>query len=125
MEKRQRDLAAYRLDKAKDDLETDEINLTNNKFAQSINRSYYSIFHALRALLALDTFDSKKHTGVISFFNQHYIKTGKIEPEYSRMIANAFDIRKDSDYNDFFVASHEDARIQLENAKKLLTRIEN
>lgn len=50
MEKRQRELATYRLDKATDDLETAEINLKNRKFSQSINRSYYSIFHALRAL---------------------------------------------------------------------------
>jgi uncharacterized protein (UPF0332 family) len=124
MEKRQLDLSAYRLDKAKDDLETADLNLKNNKFSQSINRSYYSIFHAIRALLALDKFDSRKHTGIISYFNQHYIKTGKIEPEYSRIVADAFDIRNESDYNDFFIAAREDAQMQLENAKKLLERIE-
>lgn len=124
MEKRQLDLSAYRLDKARDDLETARINLENNKFSQSINRSYYSIFHAIRALTALDKFDSKKHTGVISFFNKNYIKTGKIETEFSRMVADAFDMRKDSDYNDFFVAAREDAQTQFENAGKLLKRIQ-
>lgn len=123
MEKRQLDLSAYRLDKSRDDLETARINLENNKFSQSINRSYYSIFHAIRALLALDKFDSKKHTGVISFFNKNYIKTGEIEPEFSRMVSDAFDMRKDSDYNDFFIAAREDAQTQLQNAEKLLKRI--
>jgi uncharacterized protein (UPF0332 family) len=124
MEKRQLDLSAYRIEKAKDDLETAEMNLKENKLSQSINRSYYAMFHAARALVALDKFDSKKHSGVISFFNQHYIKTGKIEPEYSKMLLGAFDIRNESDYSDFYIAAREDAQIQLENAKKFLKRIE-
>jgi len=124
MEKRQLDLSNYRLEKAKGDLETAELNLKNNKLSQSINRSYYSMFHAARALLALDKLDSKKHTGVISLFNQHYIKPGKIELEFSRMLFDAFEIRNENDYNDFYIAVKEDAKIQLENAKKFLKRIQ-
>ena len=123
MEKRQLDLSAYRLEKAKDDLDTAELVFKNNKFSQSINRSYYSMFHAVRALLALDKYDSKKHTGVISFFNQNYIKPGKIESDFSNMLTAAFKIRNKSDYNDFFIAAREDAQIQLENAKKFMKRI--
>jgi hypothetical protein len=37
MEKRQLDLSAYRLEKAKDDLDTAELVFKNNKFSQSIN----------------------------------------------------------------------------------------
>lgn len=123
MEKRLLDLSAYRLEKAADDLDTADLMFKNNKLSQSINRSYYSMFHAVRALLALAILDSKKHSGVISFFNTHYIKPGKIEPEYSKMLSNAFDIRNDSDYDDFYIAPREDALIQLENAKKFLKRI--
>ncbi len=123
MEKKQLDLSAYRLAKAKDDLETADLTLNKNKISQSINRSYYSMFHAVRALLALDRYDSRKHTGVISFFNQYYIKTGKIESEFSNMLTAAFKIRNKSDYNDFYIAAREDAQIQLENAKKFLKRI--
>jgi uncharacterized protein (UPF0332 family) len=112
------------LEKAKEDLETAGSNFNDNKLSQSINRSYYAMFHAARSLLALDKFDSKKHTGVISFFNQHYIKTGKIEPEYSKMLTAAFKIRNKCDYNDFYIAAREDAQIQLENAKKFLKRLE-
>jgi len=124
MEERLLNLSKYRLEKAKGDLETAELNLKGNKFSQSINRSYYSMFHAARALLALNKLDSKKHTGVISLFNLHHIKTGKIEPEFSRMLADAFEIRNESDYDDFYIAVREDAKNQLENAKKFLQRIE-
>lgn len=123
MENRLSDLSNYRFEKAKEDLEASELMLKNGKLSQSINRSYYAIFHAVRALLALDKFDSQKHSGIISYFNQNYIKTGKIETEFSKILTAAFKIRSDSDYKDFYVVTQEDAELQLENAKKFLKRI--
>jgi hypothetical protein len=67
------ELASYRLSKAKEDLFSSRELLKNDLFAQSINRSYYAVFHATRSLLAIDGYDSKKHSGVIHFFNQNYI----------------------------------------------------
>ena len=93
----------YRMDKANDDLDTSGIMFKNNKYSQSINRSYYAMFHAVRSLLALSNFDSQKTSGIISYFNYHYIKSGKIEVEYSKMLATAFKIRRDSNYKDFYV----------------------
>ncbi len=123
MDPQQLDLSKYRQEKAQDELETARIMFTSKKFSQSINRSYYAMFHAVRALLALDKFDSKKHTGIISYFNLHYIKSGKIEPEFSTILSAAFKIRNISDYNDFYVASGEDAQLQLSNAAIFLNRI--
>ena len=123
-EERRLDLCRYRIDKAKDDLSVSKLNLKKKKFSQSINRSYYSMFHAVRALLALKKFDSKKHSGIISYFTQHFIKTGKIEPEYSKMLTDAFKIRNQCDYDDFYIATHEDAKRQFENANKFIKRIE-
>jgi len=125
MENRIRDLSKYRMEKAIDDLETSEIMFKNNKFSQSINRSYYAMFHAVRSLLALRQFDSQKHSGIISYFNQHFIKSGKFEVEYSKMLTTAFKFRSDSDYKDFYVITREDAEIQLENAKKFIKRIQD
>lgn len=124
MENRLFDLSKYRMEKAKDDLETSEIMFKNGKYSQSINRSYYAMFHAVRALLALSKFDSQKHSRIISYFNQNFIKTGKIEVEYSKMLTSAFKIRCDSDYKDFYIMTREDAEIQLENAEKFLKRVQ-
>ena len=124
MENRILDLSKYRMEKAKDDLETSEIMFKNNKYSQSINRSYYAMFHAIRSLLALSKFDSKKHSGIISYFNFHFIKSGKIEVEYSKMLTTAFKIRSDSDYKDFYIITRQDAELQLENAKKFIKRIQ-
>ena len=125
MENRLSDLSKYRMEKAKEDLEASELMYKNGKFSQSINRSYYAIFHAVRALLASDKFDSQKHSGIISYFNQNYIKTGKIEVEFSKMLTSAFKIRSDSDYKDFYIVAQEDAELQLDNAKKFLIRMQD
>lgn len=39
--------------------------------------------HSLRSLLAYNQFDSKKHSGIIAYFNQHYVKTEKLSNELS------------------------------------------
>jgi uncharacterized protein (UPF0332 family) len=38
----------------------------------------------MRAVNALDCFDSSKHSGVIAHFNQFYVKTGKFMQKLQR-----------------------------------------
>ncbi len=84
-----KELAKYRIEKAKDDLEASKLLLNNNLYSQFLNRSYYSIFHAVRAVLAFDQFDSKKHSGVIGYFNQHFINRGIFNKKYSKILVSA------------------------------------
>ena len=61
-------LVKYRLDNAQEKLESAEILLNAGKYKDSIGRSYYAIFSAVRAILALNQVDFSKHAGVnISF----------------------------------------------------------
>lgn len=117
-------LSNYRLDKAKEDLDTAKVNLENNKISQSVNRSYYAMFHAVRALLAIECFDSKKHSAIISHFNQYYIATDKIDKIYFKMLVEAFDVRNKSDYQDFYIISKQDGETQLNNASKFIAIID-
>jgi len=84
MNNEQLDISKYRFECANDDLEAGQIALEHNKLKNSINRSYYAIFHAIRAVNSLEGFDSKKHSGVIAYFNQHFIKTGKFDVSCSK-----------------------------------------
>lgn len=124
MVKNRADLAKYRLKRAEEDLKGAEVLLDNNLYKQSINRSYYAIFHATRALLALDKFDYKKHSGVIAYFNKNYVANGKIEKEYSKILMRAHKLRNKGDYTDFFIASREDAKKLLIDAKTFFEKIE-
>ncbi|MDZ7261966.1 MAG: HEPN domain-containing protein [candidate division KSB1 bacterium] len=65
----QRDLAKYRFSDAIEKLESARILLQENRLKDSLSRSYYAMFSAVRALLALRKLDSSKHSGVISLFN--------------------------------------------------------
>jgi uncharacterized protein (UPF0332 family) len=118
------DLARYRLNKSKSDLTAAQILFEKGMYSQSLNRSYYSIFHATRALLSLDRFDSKKHSGIISFFNKNYISNNIFEKEMSKIIMSAEEIRVQSDYDDFFLVSKEETEIQLKNANIFIQNIE-
>ena len=120
-----RELSEYRLSKAKQDLLAAKLLFDNNHFAQSLNRSYYAIFHAVRSLLAYDKFDSKKHSGIISYFINNYVRSGIIDEKYSQMLTKAERLRLDSDYDDLYVADKETAERQLENAKEFISLIED
>ena len=115
----------YRLEKAKEDLTTAIIDFKSGHFSASVNRSYYCIFHSMRAILALDGFDSKKHSGVIAYFRENYIKTKILDRVYSDIVGDAFEIRNNGDYVDFFIIHSEDAKEQLENARLFIDEVES
>ena len=99
------DLSKYRLDTANADLKAARLLFDATEYRSSVNRSYYAIFHALRAVLALDGFDSSKHSGIISYFNLNYVKTDVFSREVSKMISSAYRLREKADYQDFYIVS--------------------
>jgi uncharacterized protein (UPF0332 family) len=113
----QREYARYRIERAKEDLDAAHLLFDAGNYRIANNRSYYAIFHALRAVLVFDNFDSSKHSGVIAEFRKKYIKEGIFPVEVSKMIGSAFTIRSASDYDDMFVASKSETEEQIKNAE--------
>ncbi len=118
-------LIQYRINNAQEKLESAEILLNAGKYKDSIGRSYYAIFSAVRAVLVLDHVDFYKHAGVIAFFQKEYIKTQKFDIKFSKYLQNAFQIRNVCDYDDFFIASKQDAELQIEHAKEFLDAVKS
>ena len=79
----------------------------------------------MRAVLALDEIDMKHLSGIISEFRRLYIKTKIFDTKLSTIISALFDIRTDSDYDDFYVISKEEVKEQLDNAEYFLNEIKN
>ena len=77
----------------------------------------------MRAVLILDGFDSKKHSGIIAEFQRQYIKTGMFPKEASGIVSAAFDIRTNSDYNDFYILSRSEVDEQITNAYVFLNMV--
>ncbi|HEY4715605.1 MAG TPA: HEPN domain-containing protein [bacterium] len=120
-------LSNYRIERAEETFRDAELLLQNNSLKSALNRFYYSAFYAARALLATKGLDSSKHSGVISLFNQHFVKTGIMKIEISKILSKSFEIRQDSDYEDFISISKEEVvklrdgvKIFIEECKNIL-----
>ena len=117
------ELAKYRMERAKEMLVASEDNLNIEQYRTSLNRSYYAIFHAMRAVNILEGYDSSKHSGVIAYFTQTFLKTERLDRGLSKIIKEASYLREKSDYDDFYIASKDEAKNQLENAETFLKKI--
>jgi uncharacterized protein (UPF0332 family) len=119
------ELSKRRLEIAHERLTTAKAMLELGDYKASANRLYYAIFSAMRAVLALDGFDSKKHSGIIARFRQSYIKTGILDTEMSKIIDDLEVIREDSDYDDFYIILKEDVEIQAKRAEYFVSEVES
>ena len=113
-------ISKLRLDIAKERLSyADEI-LKIGDYKTVDNRSYYAVFPAMRAVLALDGFDSKKHSGIIAEFRRLYLKTEILPKELSETIDSLVEVRQGSDYDDFYIASKEESEQQISVADEFI-----
>ncbi|MCF0128259.1 MAG: HEPN domain-containing protein [Pseudobutyrivibrio sp.] len=117
------DLSKYRLAQAQEALSDSQKLFDAGSYKASVNRSYYAIFHSLRAVTALDEFDSSKHSGVIAFFNKEYVKTGIFDKHISKILDLSFRLREKADYEDFYIVSKDSALEQLKRADQLVAEI--
>ena len=118
------DLIKYRLSSAKDKLASAKLLLDAGLYKDSVGRSYYAIFSAIRAVLAIRQVDFSKHSGVIAYFQKEFIKTDIFDKKYSKYLQQAFQIRNSCDYDDFFIVSKQDAEEQYERAIEIVASIE-
>ena len=77
-----------------------------------------------RERLCSSKFFWRLEVGVIAYFQKEYVKTGKFEKKYSKYISQAFQIRNNTDYMDFFIVSLQDAKEQYERAEEFVQVIE-
>ena len=115
----QLDVAKYRLEIAKDDLDTANLVFDAGKFRAANNRAYYSIYHTISAVLAKEGIAFKRHKDTISYFNKNYIHTEIFPKELGRKIVKA-EVRHTSDYDPFYIAAKEVTAQQIETAEQIL-----
>jgi len=97
--------------------------MAHEDYIAAANRAYYAIFYAANALLATKGLERSKHSGVIAAFRQHFVKTGIIEPAYSRFYGESMEQRHAGDYELTSLDRRTVAR-SLEQAERFVQRIE-
>ena len=118
-----KDLAKYRLEIAEEDLTTAKRNMEMGDYRAANNRAYYAIFHAIDACLALENKAYKRHGQVIGAFNRYYVLTGIFPKEFGRKINEAEEIRRKSDYDDFYLVSVDKTEKQVAFAQEAICEI--
>ena len=117
-------LSKYRLQRAKKTLETAKVIFNIKDYRSANNRAYYAIFYAIRAVLALEKKDFKKHKDVIAYFNQYYINKDIFPKKLGHKISLAQSTHEDSDYDDDFISSAEKTQTQIDTAEELINLVE-
>ncbi len=119
-----KELSKHRLEQAKEDLAASKM-LYEGKFYKSANnRAYYSIFHSIKAVLALEPIDFKRHKDVTAYFNKNYVNKEIFPKKLVHKIAEATTVREYSDYDDEFIVKPEETEQQIKTAEELLKLVE-
>ncbi|NJN98132.1 MAG: HEPN domain-containing protein [Anaerolineales bacterium] len=104
-------------------LHTAQVNFEVGDFRATVNRAYYAIFYAANAMLLTIGEERRKHSGVISAFRSHFIKSGPIESEYSNIYGETLTIREDADYAIEIPIFADAAELSLNQARRFVQRI--
>lgn len=115
---------AIEWEKSKEALRAAEVLLQQKLASDAISRAYYAAFHAGQAVLLTEGLEVKSHEALGRLFSLHFIKTGKFDARYSRILSKAQKYREEADYSSEFVFTQEDAEERLKEVKEFLAGVE-
>lgn len=92
-------------------------------FSVAANRLYYTLFHAVSALLISDGHSVKSHRGIMVLFGQYYVKTAVFSKEDGSLLSDLVIMRDNADYNCLFEANEEKLSPFIEPTRQFIDRI--
>lgn len=92
----------YRIESAYQTFEAAKVLAESGYWNSAVNRLYYSLFYAVKALLVLNEIPSKTHSNTKSQFSQYFVKTGIFDKKYGRLFSELLDWRQRGDYDNIF-----------------------
>ena len=86
-------------------------------------RAYYGAFYAATALLLNEKEERSKHSGVIAFVHQRFVKPGILSKETGKSLSLLFELRNIGDYGGVAHVSREEATKAIEAAENFLQAV--
>lgn len=114
------DYLRHRIQRAFETLNEAELLLSGMFTVGVVNRIYYACFYAVSALLASEGHSSSKHSGVMSLFDQHWVKPGRVTREIGAFYHLIFERRHKGDYEDGIFFDRKDVEGWLAEARSLV-----
>ena len=109
-----------RADKA---LKSAEVLIQKSYYEDAISRCYYGALHAARAVLLIEDINISSHQAVRRLFGKYFVKTGKLDKKYAKILAEVQDNRYRADYDVIYSATQEDAEESLKEANDFFAAI--
>lgn len=113
----------YRLSQGSESLKEAEVLYQASLFRGAVNRAYYAMFYATLALSVLKEREISKHSGLIAFFDQEYVKTRIFPKDLSKALHLAFDQRQSNDYGEVGLIDQAEAQRAIVEARAFVVKI--
>ncbi|HAH20699.1 MAG TPA: HEPN domain-containing protein [Candidatus Omnitrophica bacterium] len=120
MDKKTLDLLKGYLAKAEEKLRVAKTLLKNEGYDDCVSRAYYCAFHAAQALLLTEGFSANTHQGVLNFFGLNFVKTGRFDRKFGKILSTLKDERENGDYEIYSAIDEEVAKVAVKEAEDFL-----
>jgi hypothetical protein len=118
------ELIKYRLSRASETLEEAKNSIENKRYLLAANRIYYASFYAVSALAIKHEFKTSKHAQLLSWFNKNFVKNEIVEKRLGKFYLDAFEMRQESDYEDFVVIDKTSIDEKFKLASEFIDKIQ-
>lgn len=123
-DKERNEYIKYRIESARKTFEAASVLAENGFWNSTVNRLYYALFYAVNALLVLNGIHSKSHAATKSQFSLYFVKTGKFDKKYGRLLSELSDWRQKGDYENIFDYDNDSVKPLFEPVKEMIDLIE-
>ncbi len=113
-------LSDIRMKKALEFLEDAQVNFKDSRNRTSVNRSYYAVLNAARALLILEGANPETHSGTVTMLSLRFVKPGLLPVKIIKDFKVLLSRRTDVDYGDFETIDASDAEDSLRIAGEMI-----
>jgi uncharacterized protein (UPF0332 family) len=118
-------LSDVRMKKAREFLDDARANFKDSRYKTSVNRAYYAVLNAARALLIVEGVNPESHSGVITMLSLRCVKPGLLPVKVIKDFKTLLSRRTDVDYGDFETIDASDAEDSIEKAHKIIKEIDS
>ena len=109
--------------KARKFLESSKVLLEINDYDSVVSRTYYAMFLITEALLLTKNLAPKSHSGLISLFGEHFVKTDIFSKEMGKHLNRAHDKRLIGDYGTSIIIKKNEAQGLLNIGQDFVEKI--
>jgi uncharacterized protein (UPF0332 family) len=121
----QREIVAYWLEKAAQDIASARENLSAGRLQNSVRDAYFACFHSFSAVLIRAGKTFRKHSEVRSILHRDYVKGRKLAIEWGKHYDWLFDNRQKADYRPLVNFDIEQVKEILEKSEAFVLEMKN